>query len=126
HRSQPGAWKNLVVDEGGSGGALASLCFDQNAHDVALFHDEVLDPIDFHLGAGPLAEQDTVAGFDIERNQFARLVTATRTDGDDFALLRFLLGGVGNNDSACRLLVGIDALNDNTVMKRTKLHGNPS
>jgi len=34
-----------------------------------------------------------------------------------------LLGGVGNDDAAGRLFLGIDALDDDAVVKRTKLHG---
>ena len=39
------------------------------------------------------------------------------------ALLRLLLGGVGNDDAAGGLFLGIDALDDDAVVKRTELHG---
>ena len=38
---------------------------------------------------------------------------------------RLLLGGVGNDDAAGSLLLGIDALDDDAVVKRTEFHGNP-
>src|SRR4051794_31877018 len=38
----------------------------QHAHNVAFLHDQILDAIDLHLGAGPFAEQHPVAGFDVE------------------------------------------------------------
>jgi hypothetical protein len=48
-----------------SGGLLPGLglglAFDQHPHDVALFHYQVLDTIDFDLGARPFSEQDAVA-----------------------------------------------------------------
>ncbi len=50
-----------------------------------------------------------------------RLVAAARTDGDDLALRRLLLGGVGNDDAALGLLLGIDAAHDNAVVERAKL-----
>jgi len=34
---------------------LLGIGLDQHPHNVALFHDEVLDVIDFDLGAGPFA-----------------------------------------------------------------------
>src|SRR6266436_5958092 len=105
-----------------SGGLLLGLGFLENPHDVAFLHDEVLDAIDLDLGARPFAEQDAVADLHIQRNQFARLVAATRPYGDDFPLGRFLFGGVRDDDAAGALLLGIDALDDDAVVKRTKLH----
>src|SRR5215831_7430248 len=43
-----------------SGGLLLRDLGVEHAHDVALFHDEVLDPVDLDLGARPLAEQHAV------------------------------------------------------------------
>src|SRR6185312_4808742 len=57
-------------------GLVLGLGFDQHPHDVALFHDEVLDTINLDLGAGPFAEQDAVADFDIDRDELAALVAA--------------------------------------------------
>jgi hypothetical protein len=55
-------------------------------------------------------------------NQLAGLVAAAGADGDDFALRGLLFGGVRNDDAAGRLFLGIDALDDDPVMKRSKLH----
>ena len=79
----------------------AALAFD-DAHDVGLLHDQELLAVDLDLGAGPLAEQDAVAGLDVERDELAGLVAGARADGDDLAFLRLLLGGVGNDDAARR------------------------
>ena len=35
---------------------------------------------------------------------------------------RSLIGGVGNDDAAGRLLLGIDALDDDAVVKRAEFH----
>src|SRR6185503_20346164 len=79
---------NLSVD-GESGGLLHRLgrAFD-DAHDVALLHDQQLFAVDLDLGAGPLPEQDAVADLDVQRHELAGVVAGTRPDGDDLALLR--------------------------------------
>src|SRR6266849_3065683 len=46
-------------------------------------------------------------------------------DGDDLALLRLLFGGVGNDDPSRGFFLGVNALDNNTVVKRTKLHRHP-
>src|SRR6266567_1579316 len=108
-----------------SGGLLLGLGLDQHPHNVALFHDEVLDAIDFDLGARPFAEQDAVADLDVDRDQLAGLVAAAGANGDDPALLRLLLGGVGNDDATSGLRLGIDSLDDNAVVKRSEFHRCP-
>src|SRR5690348_13093396 len=109
-----------------SGGLLSGLglglAFDQHPHDVALFHYKVLDTIDFDFGARPFAEQDAVADLDVDRDQLAAIVAAARTNGDDLALLRFLLGGVGNDYATSCLRLGIDSLDNNAVVKRSEFH----
>jgi hypothetical protein len=68
-----------------SGGLLPGLGlglgFDQHPHDVALLHYEVLDAIDFDLGARPLAEQDAVADFDVDRDDCV-VDSSINSDGD--------------------------------------------
>src|SRR5712671_2944520 len=68
-------------------GLLASggRVFD-DAHDVAFLHDQEILTIDLHLGAGPLAEQHPFADLEVDRDQLAGFVAATRADGDDLAL----------------------------------------
>src|SRR5690348_2781201 len=51
----------------------------ENAHDVALLHDQKLLAIDLHLGPGPLAEQHAVADLEVDREQFSGFVAAART-----------------------------------------------
>src|ERR1700704_1152750 len=94
----------------------------EHPHDVALLHDQVLDAIDLDLGAGPLAEQHAVAGAHVDRDELAALVTTAGADGHDLALRRLLLGGIRNDDAAGGALLGIDALDDDTIVKRTKFH----
>src|SRR6516165_4246305 len=94
----------------------------ENAHDVALLHDQQLLAVNLDLGARPLAEQHAVADLDVDRDQFAALIATARANGDDFALGGLFLGGVGNDDAASGLLFSVDALDHDAVVKRTEFH----
>src|SRR5574337_92485 len=118
-------WDGFEVRKspGLSGGFLGGrgLAFD-DAHDVALLHDEEFVAVDGHFGARPLAEQDLVAGFHVERNDLAALVARAGSNGDHFAFLRLLLDGVGDDDPPFRTLFRVDAFDDDAVVERTELH----
>src|SRR3954447_15826866 len=94
----------------------------EDAHDVAFLHDQQLLAVDLDLGAGPLAEQHAVTDLEIDRDQLAGLVAAARADGGDLALRGLFLGSVGNDNAACGLLFGVDALDHDAVVKRTEFH----
>src|SRR5258708_10109166 len=104
-----------------SGGLLLGAALFDDAHDVALLHDQELFAVDLDLGARPFAEQHSVADLDVDRNELAGLVAAAGAHRDHFALGGLFLGGVGNDDAAGGLLFGIDALDHNTVVKPAKL-----
>ena len=91
-----------------------------DAHDVALLHDQEILTVDFHFGARPFAEQHGVADLEVDRDQLAGFVAATGADGDDFALRGLLLSGVGNDDAAGGFFLGVDALDDDAVVKRAE------
>src|SRR5580700_2091203 len=105
-----------------SGGLLLGRGALEHPHDVALLHDQVLDTVDLDLGAGPLAEQHAVARMHIDRDQLAALITAAGTDRNDLALRRLLLGRIRDDEAAGSAFLGIDALDDDTIVKRTKFH----
>src|SRR5581483_6714450 len=105
-----------------SGGLLDRGGTFEDSHDVAFLHDQVLDAVELDLGAGPLAEQDAIAGLDVERDERALLVASARTDGDDLAFHRLFLGRVRNDDAALGLLFLRDALDHDAIVKRTELH----
>src|ERR1700693_4436293 len=108
------------------GGLLAGDGLFDHAHDVALFHDQVFDAVDLDFGARPFAEQHPVAFLEVDRDELAAFVAATWTDGDHLSLSRLLFGGIRNDDSACGLVLGVDARNHDAVVKRPKLHiGSP-
>src|SRR5271169_990899 len=105
-----------------SGLLLGSGNVGENAHDVALFHDQELLTVELDFGARPLAEQNAVANLEIDRDQLAGFVAATRADGGDFALRGLFLGTVRNDNAASCLLFGVDTLDHNAVVKRTEFH----
>src|SRR3954447_22305649 len=114
----------LVIVQSGldSGDPLRRGGAFKDAHDVGLLHDQELLTTELHLGARPLAEQDAVAGLDVERAQLALVVQRAGADGDDLTLLRLLLGGVGDEDATRGLLFGRHAANENAVMQGTEAH----
>src|SRR3954469_19235629 len=98
---------------------------EASAHDpedVAFLHDQQVLAVEADLGAGPFAEQDLVPGLDVERRDRAVLAAGAGAGGDDLALLRLFLGGVGDDDPTGRLLLGLDPADEHPVMKRSKVH----
>ena len=89
---------------------LLGLHVGDDAHDVALLHDQKFLAVDLDLSARPLAEQHAVTNLDVDRDKLAGFVAAARTNGGDFALRRLFLGRVGNDDAASGLLIGLDTL----------------
>src|SRR6476646_8033806 len=98
------------------------LALANNAQNIAFLHDDQVFTVDLDLGARPFAEQDLVAGLDVERRDLAVVRTGARADRDHFAFLRLFLGGIGDDDPARGLLVGLDSANEDAVMKRPETH----
>jgi hypothetical protein len=94
----------------------------ENAHDVALLHDQEFLTVDLDLGAGPFAEQYAIANLEIDRDQLVSLVATAGTDCRDLALRGLLLGAVRNDDAACGFVFGVDAFDHDAVMERTEFH----
>src|SRR5215469_9055254 len=86
-----------------------------DAHDVGLLHDQEFLAVDLDLGARPFAEQHAMTLFDIDGNELAGLVAATRANGDNLALRGFFLGGIRDDDAARGFLLGLDASDDDAV-----------
>src|ERR1700739_2723346 len=104
-------------------GLLAGDLGVEHAPYVGLLHDQEFLTVDLDLGAGPLAEQHALADLDVDRDQLTGLVATARADGDDFALRGLFLGGIGNDDAAGCFFFGINALNDDAIVKRAEFHG---
>src|ERR671912_1084047 len=90
-----------------------------DAEDFVLAHDEQLLAVDLDLRAAVLAEQHAVTGLNVEFLARAVLLAFAIADGDDLALLRLLLRGVGDDDPAAHLLALFNAAHDHTVMQRS-------
>jgi hypothetical protein len=72
--------------------------------------------VDLHLGPGPFAEQDSLAGFQLERDELTVLIAGAGPHRHDLALLRLFLRGVRNDDAAGRLLVALEATHDHAII----------
>jgi hypothetical protein len=77
-----------------------------DAEDFFLAHDEELFAVELDLRAGILAEQDGVASLDVQREDLALVVRFALADGDDFALLRLLLGAADEDAVVQRSKLG--------------------
>src|SRR6185312_13822576 len=108
-----------------SSGLLQRAGLFDHAQKIAFLHDQMILAFDFHLGAGPFSEQDTVAGVYVERDQLPLLVARARASSDDLALLRLLFRGIGNDDAAGGPFLGIDTSHDHTVVQWTEMHEHP-
>src|SRR6478735_5613914 len=108
---------------------LSSLVI-RSLHDrehVAAGQDEQLITVDGDLGATVLRVQHRLTDVDAERDQFAGgLGALAGADGEDLALLRLLLGGVGDDQAGCSGLLGLVRLDDDAVIERLQGHGQAS
>src|ERR1700712_1447177 len=69
------------------------------------------------LGAAVLAVDHLVADVDVERDAVAVVVDAAGADRQDLALLGLLLGGVGDDQTRRRGLLGVQRLDDDPVLE---------
>src|SRR5262249_48143809 len=90
--------------------------------DVRLAEHEQLLVLDGDLGTAVFGIEDLVALAHIERAAAAVLVDRAVADGDDLALLRLLLGRIGEDDPARGRLLLIDRLDDQPVPEGLQLH----
>src|SRR5262249_32555301 len=96
-----------------------------HAHDVALLRVHEFLAFDFDLGSRPLPEQLSVPDFDIKRTELAIIVPRARPGGNDFAFHWLFLGGIRDDNTACGLLLLLDATDENAILQRSKFHWVP-
>src|SRR5262249_46669370 len=99
----------------GRSGSLGRLAGAEHAEDLVLAQDHVLRAVDLHVGAAVLADQDAIALLHLDGDALAVLGQAARAHGDDLALLRLLLRGVGDDDAAPNGLLLLDTANEQPV-----------
>src|SRR6516225_11057565 len=97
-------------------GRLAFGAALDDSEDVRLLHDHELLALDLNLAAGPLAEQDPVAGLDVQGMELAVLAPGASSDRKHLALHGLLLGSIGNDDATGGLLVLLDPADQGPVM----------
>src|SRR5579872_2539244 len=93
-----------------------------HGEDFVFAHDEIFLAIELDLLAGVLAEQDEIAGFDVQRNPLAVVFRLAVAGGNHFALLGLFLGGVGDDDPADFLFAFFDTRDDDAVVQRSDVH----
>src|SRR5262245_39206583 len=93
---------------------------------VFLADEQVLLPVELHLGAAVLAEEDRVPDLHLEWAHLAILEDLAVADGDDLSLDGLLLGGIGDDDPPLGLGVAFQSLDDDAVLQRPDLHGGSS
>src|SRR6516165_3227181 len=96
-----------------------------HAHNVTFLRDDEILAVDFDLGARPFPEQHSVADFDIERAEVAVIAPGAGPSGNDFAFHWLFLGGVGDDNTACCLLLLLDSTDEDAILQRSKFHWVP-
>src|SRR5690242_1761282 len=91
-----------------------------NGEHVTGGQDQVLHAVDLDLGPAVLRVDDLVADLDVDRDALAVLEPAG-ADGDDLALLRALLRGVGDDEPGGRHLLFLAGLDHDAVLQRLQL-----
>src|SRR3954468_10117669 len=100
---------------------ITAAVFDDGKH-LVFAHDDEFLTFELDLLAGVLAEQDQVAGLDVQRDALAVVFRLAVASGNHLALLRFFLGGIGDDDPADFLFTFLDALNNDAVVQRSDVH----
>src|SRR6516164_9079355 len=100
------------------GGCLAF----KDAQRFFLTQDQIFFVVHLDFTAGILAKEDAIARLHVQRHNFPVLIFLATADGDYFAFLRFLFGGVGNDDSTLRSLLLLNSLDQDSIMERSKIH----
>src|SRR6201995_4416713 len=80
-------------------------------------HQELLAGV-LDLGAAVLRVENGVADLDVDRHAVALVVDPAGADGEDGALLRLLLGGVGDHDARRRGRLSLVRLDHDAVLER--------
>src|SRR5271157_3930758 len=103
--------------------SAANVGSSQDRKDVVLAHQEYFPfAAQLELLTGVRGEQDNVADLDLEVATLAILRDPALTDRDHLALLRLVLGGVGQNDPTGRRSLGLFPFNDDAIAQWLEFH----
>src|SRR5882724_12622253 len=89
-----------------------------DAEDVVLAHDQVGFVFDLDFGAAVFRDQHLVTFLHGEIDFLAVVVDFTGAKSDDFALLRFFLCGIGNNNPALFYFLLFNRLHQHPISER--------
>src|ERR1700743_3781249 len=89
--------------------------------DVGLAKHEQVLSVDLDLGSAVLAVEDLVALLDIQRSPLACVIEPAVAGSEDLALLRLLLGGVGEHEATRSGLLLLDRPHDQTIAQGLEL-----
>src|ERR1051326_1493594 len=98
----------------------------EDGENVFLAKDQVFLVLDLHFRARVLSEQDAVTRLHVERQLLTVLGDLAVAGGDDLALLRLLLRGIGDDDPAALDFLLFAPLDEDAVVQRANLHGHSS
>src|SRR5436853_6421989 len=79
--------------------------------------DEIFLVLDLDFRTTVFAEEDAIAGLDVQRDQFALLALAS-SHGADFALHGLFFCGIRDYDATLDAFFFLNALHDDTVVQR--------
>src|SRR6266478_5349276 len=94
------------------------LRLSDDAEDIVLAHDQVRLIVDLDFSAAVFRDQHLVAFFHGEFDLLALFVHLARAESDDFALLRFFLRGIRNNDPALFCFRLFNRLHQHSISER--------
>src|SRR6516164_6878361 len=103
--------------------SLLAIALLQDREDVVLGDDQRLFAVESDFVPGVLREQHPVALLHVHGDQVALVVALAGAGRDHLAFGRLLLGGVGDDDPPGGLLLVLDPLDDDPVVKRADLGG---
>src|SRR5438105_9309554 len=90
--------------------------------DIVLGHDQILIAVKNDFVAGVGREQHAIALLDLEGSAFAVVQKFAVAHAQDLALLGLFLGGVGKDNTARRLFLGFQTLDQNLVVEWYNVH----
>src|SRR5437879_1756819 len=106
---------------------LAAISFlllrlSDDAEDVVLAHDQVILIVDFDFGAAVFRDQHLVALFHREIDFLSVFIDFSGAESDNFPLLWFFLGGIGDDDPAFFHFLLFERLHQHPIAERSYIN----
>src|SRR5260370_41278249 len=111
---------DLAADRGSARGPPHRTLGSEDRQDLIFPEDHIFLAVEFHLGAGVLAEKDAIAGFYIDFGALPGVEQTAAADLDHFGLLWFLFCAVGHDYPAAHGFSLFDAVHEHTGVQWTE------